>query len=277
MEFKRVCRKVVRCRGASLGALLLLAMVVLSIMAPVLTSHDPLEMDPINRLRSPDSEHPLGTDQYGRDLWSRVLYGGRVSLLVGGVAVVLSAALGVPVGLLAGYFGGRTDMVLMRIIDVLLAFPGILLALVILTFLGGSMTNLSLALGIAGMPRFARLVRGCVLSIRELEFVSAATACGATDTRVMVRHVLFNIVPTIVIFASLTVGGKILDAAALGFLGLGVQPPTPEWGLMLSEARNYMRVVPRLAIMPGMAIFLTVLCFNLVGDGLRDVLDPKLR
>ncbi len=255
-----------------LGVLALLA-----VLAPFLPLADPIQIDSPRALYSPGTPYLFGSDQYGRDVFSRVLFGSRVSLMIGPLAVGIALVPGVAVGLLAGYHGGWVDVVLMRIVDVMLAFPGILLALGIVAVLGPSLTSLMVAVGISSIPTYARLTRASVLSARENLYVDAARVVGASDLSVLVRHILPNVVAPIIVVATLGVGAAILVAATLSFLGLGSQPPTPEWGRMLSEGRQYLREQWWIATFPGLAIMLAVLALNMLGDGLRDALDPRLK
>ncbi len=262
----------------TMGALVvLLIMIAASLAAPLIAPHDPLEIVPGASLAVPGRMFLLGGDVIGRDVLSRVIYGGRVSLTVGLVSVAISGSVGIFFGLLAGYFGGRLDSVIMRFIDMLLAFPGILLALTVVSFLGPGLFNTMIAVGISGIPNFARLVRGSVLSAKQNVYVDSARCIGCPNGRIILRHVLPNIVAPITVLASLTYGWAILNAASLSFLGLGAQPPTAEWGVMLSEGRTYLRDYPWLTVFPGIAIMISVLTANLLGDGLRDALDPHLR
>jgi peptide/nickel transport system permease protein len=262
--------------GAIVGGILLLFVVLVTIAAPLIAPEDPLEIVDDRRL-GPSSAHLMGTDEIGRDTFSRVLYGGRVSLRVGVLAVLIGAVSGTLLGMIAGYVGGWLDSLIMRAIDVLLAFPGILLALVIVAILGPSINNVMIAVGIEFIPAFVRTVRGATLSVKEEEYVIAARAVGARSWRILLRHILPNVVSTVIVLSTLAVGIAILAAAGLSFLGLGAQPPTPEWGAMLSDARSFLRESPHLAIFPGATIMIVVLSLNLLGDGLRELLDPRLR
>ncbi|MDR7421854.1 MAG: ABC transporter permease [Armatimonadota bacterium] len=266
-----------RSRAGLVGLSILLLFLLAGVLAPVLAPYDPYEIDLEASLRGPGGGHWLGRDELGRDLLSRIIYGARLSLVIGVIAVAIGAAFGVPVGALSGYLGGRVDLFTQRAIDVMLAFPGILLAIVLVAILGVGLVQVMVAVGIVSIPVYARLVRGQVLSLREQEFVDAARALGATDTRIIWRHVLPNTVAVIIVQSTLQVASAILSAAALGFLGLGAQPPAAEWGSMLSNARQYIRLAPHSVTFPGLAIMLTVLGFNLVGDAVRDALDPRMR
>jgi len=270
-------RRLLRQRGATVGIVVLGCLAVLAVAAPRLSPRDPIKTAPREALEPPGARYLLGSDQYGRDVLSRVLHGARISLLIGFIAVSIAVALGTPMGLVAGYHGGRLDAVLMRVIDVMLAFPGILLALAIVSVLTPSLTHLMVAVGLAAVPTYARLVRGSVLSARENLYVEAARAIGCRDALVLARYVLPNVVAPIIVTATLGMGTAILSAAALSFLGLGSQPPEPEWGRMLSEGRDYLREAWWISTFPGLGIMLTVLAMNLLGDGLRDVLDPRLK
>ncbi len=274
----RVWRRLRRDRAALAAAIFLLLVAGVAVLAPVLSPHDPYETNLVARLRSPGTPgFPLGTDMLGRDILSRLLYGARVSLLVGFAATGIAVSVGVPVGLVTGYARGRVDGVTMRLVDVLMAFPSILLAIAIIAALGPGLMKAMVAVAIVGIPYYVRIVRGTVLSLREWEFVEAAHALGATHPRVVLRHILPNCLAPIIIAATLDVGFMITTAAGMSFLGLGAQPPTAEWGIMLAEGRQFMRVAPHLAVFPGIAIFLVVLTLNLFGDGLRDALDPRLK
>jgi peptide/nickel transport system permease protein len=263
--------------GAVAGVVVLAVIVLLAVFAPVVAPYDPIEQNSQAIRARPSREHLFGADTFGRDVFSRVLYGGRQSLPVGLVAVGIAAVVGVAFGLIAGYRGGWIDSVIMRAVDMMLAFPGILLAMSIVAILGTSLFNLMLAVGIASIPEYTRVVRGSVLSVREMEYVTAARVSGARDRAVMLRHILPNVLPPIIVLATLGVAGAIILGSTLSFLGLGIQPPTAEWGNMLSDGRSMMRHFWWVSFFPGLAIMLTVLAINLLGDGLRDALDPRLR
>jgi peptide/nickel transport system permease protein len=232
---------------------------------------------PLERLQPPSEAHLFGTDSLGRDILSRVIYGARISLMIGLISVGISLVPGTLLGLAAGYFGGRADSLIMRLMDMLLAFPAILLAIFITAILGPSLPNTMVAVGIVYIPHYARIVRASVLSLKEQLFVQAIGHLGGGHLRILGRHILPNAMPPIIVYATLGMGTAVLQAAALGFLGLGAQPPQPEWGAMLSEGRQYIQNAPHVAAFPGAAILVLVLGFNLFGDGLRDVLDPSLR
>jgi peptide/nickel transport system permease protein len=260
------------------GAIFLLSVAAISLLAPFLAPQDPLEINLSQRLVPPGTAgYPLGADQLGRDMLSRLIWGGRISLLIGFSAVMMAMGLGVFIGLLAGFFGGKMDTVVMRLIDILMAFPAILLAITIVASLGPGLRNSMIAVSIVGIPYYARIVRGNVLSLREQEFIQAARVIGGRNSRIIIRHVFPNTLAPLIVAATLDVGWFIMAAAGLSFLGLGAQPPTPEWGVMLSEGRQFVRNASHLSILPGTAIFLVVLALNFLGDGLRDALDPRLR
>ena len=232
---------------------------------------------PLIRLQGPGAEHFFGTDSLGRDIFTRVIYGARISLTIGIISVGISLIPGTILGLLAGYFGKATDSIIMRLMDMLLAFPAILLAIFITAILEPNLTNTMIAVGIVYIPHYARIVRSSVLRLKEQLFVQAVGHLGGSHSRIIIRHILPNCLPPIIVYATLGMGTAVLQAAALGFLGLGAQPPSPEWGAMLSEGRQYIQLAPHVAAFPGLAILILVLGFNLFGDGLRDVLDPSLR
>lgn len=260
---------------AVIGLVVILVIVVMAIAAPALSPADPNTQNLRLRLQPPSAEHPFGTDAYGRDLLSRTLWGARVSLTVGLLSALLGIGLGMVVGLLAGFAGGRVEAVAMQITDMFLAFPSLLFALMLAAMLGGNLRNLIIAIGITTAPNVARLVRSSVLSTRDLEFVTAARALGARNRRLILQHVLPNIVSPIIVYGSLLTAGAILTEAGLSFLGVGVQPPTPSWGNMISQGRTHLVTAPWLSVIPGAFILVTVMALNLVGDAMRDILDPK--
>ena len=273
----RTLRRLARHRGALMGASLVLVIALAAVLAPVIAPFDPADMGVGPSLVGPSREHPMGTDTFGRDIFSRVLHGARLSLGVGLLAVAISAGLGILIGLLAGYYGGLLDDILMRLVDVLLAFPGILLALAIVSVLGISLTNLMIAVGIGGVPSFARLIRGSTLTVKEYLYVTVARSIGARDAAIIARHILPNVISPIIVYATLRIAFAIIATSSLSYLGLGAKPPTPEWGVMLSDGREFLRVAPWVTTFPGLAIMVSVMGVNLLGDGLRDVLDPRLR
>jgi peptide/nickel transport system permease protein len=270
-------RRLLRQRGAVVGLVILAALASLAVSAPWLSPRDPIKTAPREALQAPGARFVLGSDQYGRDVASRALHGARLSLTVGLIAVSIAVGLGTPVGLLSGYYGGRVDGLVMRVVDVLLAFPGILLALAIVSVLSPGLNNVMIAVGLSAVPNYARLVRASTLSAREQLYVEAARALGSRDLLIVSRYILPNVVAPLIVTATLGLGTAILSAAALSFLGLGSQPPQPEWGRMLSEGRDYLREAWWISTVPGVGIMLTVLAMNLLGDGLRDVLDPRLK
>ncbi len=277
-EYAPPPRRAFRANALALAALsFLVTIAVVSLAAPLLSPYDPLGVAPEQQFLPPSWAHPAGTDLFGRDVATRVLYGGRLSLGIGLLAVPLAAIPGTFLGLLAGYYGRRVDRLVSWVVDVMLAFPSILLALTLMAVLGTGAANVVLAVGIAGIPQYARLVRGQVLATRRLPYVRAALTVGCTNTRIVLRHILPNILGPIIVLATLDVGWAMLNASALSFLGLGVQPPTPEWGAMLNEGRGYLRDAPWVTTAPGLAIALAVLSVNLLGDALRDSLDPRRR
>jgi peptide/nickel transport system permease protein len=270
-------RRLIRNPGSVTGAIILLMLILIAVLSPMITRYDPIEIVPAQRLKAPSAEHWFGTDSFGRDIYTRLVYGSRISLRMGLVSVGIALLLGVTSGMIAGFYGKRIDNLIMRIVDITLAFPGILLALVVIAILGPSLFNAMVAVGISAAPTYARVTRGMVLKTKEEVFVESATAIGARPGRIIMRHILPNILGPIVVVATLGVGGAIISGAALSFLGLGALPPTPEWGLILSEGRNYLRVAWWITTFPGLAIMVTVLSINLLGDGLRDALDPHMR
>jgi len=253
-----------------------LLVILAAVAAPLITTCDPNSQDLKSALLPPSAEHWFGTDHFGRDIYTRVVYGARISLRVGPIATGIAMLIGIPLGLLAAYYLGWIDVVISRVIDVLLAFPGLLLAMGIMAVLGPGLTNAMIATGVSMLPRYVRVTRASTLSIKGMDYIIAARAIGASDRHIMVHHLLPNVILPLIVLASLDVAGAILFAAGLSFLGLGAQPPTPDWGGMLSRARIYMQQAPWFAFFPGLAITSTILALNMVGDGLRDALDPHL-
>lgn len=272
-----VLRRLRRNRGATAGGLLLLTLGLMVLFAPLVAPYDPLKTNYGDALVGPSPKHVLGTDNYGRDLFSRIVFGGRLSMSVGLISVAIGVGVGALLGLLSGYYGQLTDSVIMRVMDAMLAFPGILLAMAIVATLGSGLTNVMIAVGISSIPGFARLVRGSVLAAKENVYVEAARVTGCGGPRIMGLHILPNVFAPLLTYATLRISVAILSAASLNFLGLGAQPPTPEWGVMLADGRDYMRQYWWLATFPGLAIMVTTLSINMFSDGLRDALDPRLK
>ncbi|WP_033457708.1 ABC transporter permease [Bordetella bronchiseptica] len=264
-----------RNRIVMLGALIVLAFVVLALLAPWVASHDPFQTSFMTIRKAPSAAFWMGTDELGRDIFSRMVYGARASLMAGMVSVLIALAVGVPFGLAAGYFGGWTDSVISRATEALLAIPFLILAIALAAFLGPSLTNAMIAIGVSAAPKFIRLTRGQVLAVKNEDYVQSARALGASDLRIIGRHVFPNVMPPLIVQATITIATAIIAEASLSFLGLGLQPPNPSWGSMLNTAKNFMTQAPWMSIFPGSAIFLVVLGFNLLGDGLRDALDPR--
>ncbi len=271
-----VFRKLLRHRSATIGASIILFFVIVAIFAPLIATHDPMRAEIAKRLKGQSGEHYLGTDGIGRDVFSRIVYGSRISLKVGFIAIVFSLGLGTLFGAVAGYYGGWLDNLIMRVMDMMLAMPSILLAMVIVTILGQSLTNAIIAVSIVYIPQYARILRASVLKVRELDYVTAAKVIGASDIRILLTTVLPNCLAPLIVQATLGIGAAILDAAGLSFLGLGAEVGVPEWGAMLNENTKYIRKAPLAVTAPGVAIFLIVLGFNLLGDALRDALDPQI-
>jgi peptide/nickel transport system permease protein len=271
----RIWRELRHNRLAAAGAVFLLAIVLAAVCAPLITHYAPEKQDLLSRLEPPSAQHWLGTDEVGRDVFSRLAYGARISLFVALLGTAGAVIAGTLVGLVTGFFGGWTDTLTMRVVDVMYAFPGVLLVILIVSVLGPSLWNLILALMIWGTPTLSRIVRASVLSMKSQDYVLAARTLGANQGRLMWSHLLPNTMAPIIVYATLGVAGSLLTAAGLGFLGLGVQPPTPEWGAMLSAGRQYVISAPYLVTFPGLLIFVTVLALNFIGDALRDALDPR--
>ena len=277
--WKDIVRGFCKNRIAVAGLIMLFIIVFLCVAAPLFTSYDPvLDMDPKDKCLLPgEGGHFLGTDDYGRDIWSRLLYGGRTSVLTGVLVALLSAMIGIIIGCVSGFFGGITDSLLMRLTDIMLSFPFLIIAIAIMAALGASQKNVILALAIVSWPGFARLTRSQVLSLKEKEFVEAARVNRYSNLRIMFVHILPNAIGPIIVQLTLSIGNAILSAASLNFLGMGVDSTQPDWGVMLNQGRSFIQLYPHLTTIPGIAISLTVLAMNWVGDGLRDAFDPRLR
>ena len=269
--------ELLRQKSAVIGASILIFFIIIAIFAPIVATHDPRNADVTARLKGWSQEHYFGTDKVGRDIFSRIVYGSRISIKVGLVAMTFSISIGALLGIIAGYYGSWIDNTIMRILDMMLAMPSILLAMVIVTILGQSLTNAIIAVSIVYIPQYARILRASVLTIREQDYVTAAHAIGVSDFRILTRAILPNCLAPLIVQATLGMGAAILDAAGLSFLGLGAEIGEPEWGAMLNENRALIRRAPWTVMTPGIAIFLIVLGFNLLGDALRDVLDPQVK
>lgn len=276
-QLSMVMKSLKRNKMAILGLIILLFLVVLAIFADVVAPYDYYKQDLRNAFQHPNSEHIFGTDEFGRDIFSRVVYGARISLVVGFVSVGIALAIGGLLGAISGFYGGRIDNSIMRVMDVLLAIPQTLLAIAIVAALGAGLINLMIAVGISSIPNYARIVRASVMTIRGEEYIEAARASGTSDAKIITMHILPNCVAPVIVQVTLGIAGAILTAAGMSFIGLGIQPPVPEWGNMLSSGRDYIREYAYMTMFPGLAIIITVLCLNLLGDGLRDALDPKLK
>ena len=272
---QRVLRRLLRRRGAMAGLAVVVFFIAVALLAPLVAPHDPLQTSWSAVRKAPSAMHVFGTDEIGRDVAARVIYGARASLLAGLVSVCISLSLGVPIGLLAGYVGGWVDSLISRITDAMLACPFLILAIALAAFLGPSLTNAMIAIGISATPIFIRLTRAQVLAVKVEDYVEAARAVGNSHLRIALRHVLPNIVAPLIVQATLAIAAAVIAEASLSFLGLGQQPPAPSWGSMLNTAKNYIDNAPWMAVWPGLSIFLLVLSFNLLGDGLRDALDPR--
>lgn len=272
----RFVHRLLETRLVGAGLAITMVVILCALLAGVIAPYDPTQQDYLALTQPPSPEHLLGTDDLGRDMLSRIIYGSRVSLQVGVIAVGIATTLGVALGLVAGYVGGRADDVIMRFVDAVQAFPGLILALALAAALGPSIRNVMIAIGVVSMPAIARLTRGQTLSVREREFVAAAQVMGASPVAITLRHIWPNVTAPIIVQATLLVATAIVTEASLSFLGVGVQPPTPSWGAMLRTGSQYLEVAPWIAFAPGVAIFVTVLAFNFIGDGLRRALDPRL-
>lgn len=272
-----LAKALIKNKMSLVGGSIVLIYIILAVLAPLISPYDPYEIDLVNKLQPPSSDHIMGTDDKGRDIFSRILYGSQLSLAVGFVSVFIGALFGIVLGIISGYYGGWVDTIIMRFIDVLLAFPGLLLALAIVSALGPSLINVMIAVGVFSIPTFARIVRGSTLSVKKMEYIDAIRVLGASDLKIIFVHILPNILSPIIVQGTLRLATSILSVAGLSFLGMGAQPPTPEWGAMLSDGRDFLFTAPHIALFPGIAIALIVLGFNLFGDGLRDALDPRMK
>lgn len=269
-------RKLLRNKTAVIGLIIILITIICALFSPLLSTHDPNKVNTVEAFKKPGEDgHILGTDEYGRDLYSRIVYGSRISIIVGVLATSLGAIIGIILGLISGYKGGITDNIIMRLMDGMFAFPFILLAIVMMTVLGSGLQNVVFAIGIANIPSYARIVRGQVLVVKEQDYCQALVALGASKFKIVFNHILPNILSSIIVYATLNIAGAIISEAALSFLGLGIQPPTPSWGNILKSGKDYLITAPYIASFSGLAILMTVLGFNLFGDGVRDALDPK--
>lgn len=271
----RAWAKFRRSRAALLGAAIVLVFVLLAIFAPLVAAYDPAQVSFTAIRKAPSMAHWFGTDELGRDIFSRMVFGARASLLAGMCSVLIALAVGVPFGLLAGYFGGLVDGCISRATEALLSIPFLILAIALAAFLGPSLVNAMIAIGVSAAPLFIRLARGQVLAVKNEDYVQSTRSLGASNTRIILRHVLPNVMPALIVQATIMIASAIIAEASLSFLGLGLQPPNPSWGSMLNTAKNFMTQAPWMSIFPGSAIFLVVFGFNLLGDGLRDALDPR--
>ncbi|GAA0466811.1 ABC transporter permease [Alkalibacillus silvisoli] len=276
-SIKDFYRRLKKNKAALIGFYTIILMIVVSIIGPYFTPYDPTSTNLPDRFQGPSAEYWFGTDHMGRDIFSRIIHGMSMTLFVGFASVILGALVGIPIGIVSGYYGGRVDSIIMRFIDILLAFPGILLALAIVSILGGSLINVTIAVAIYAVPGFARIIRGSTLAAKKLEYVDAIRALGAGDRRIIFKHIMPNVLSPVIVNATLYIATAILTAAGLSFLGMGVQPPDPEWGAMLNDGRGYMNDAVHITFFPGLFIVIVVLAFNIFGDGLRDALDPKMK
>lgn len=275
--FKTFMKRLLKNKAAVVGGLVILFIIFVGILGPFLVKTDPNAQNILNKLQPPSKEHWFGTDNFGRDIFSRIVNGTKLTLTVGFLSVFIGGIIGVVIGIVAGYYGGVIDTITMRLMDILLAFPGILLALAIVSVLGGRLINVIIAVGIFSIPAFARIVRGSTLQVKKLEYIDAVKALGASDIRIIFKHILPNIMSPIIVQATMRIATAILTASGLAFLGLGAQPPAAEWGAMLSDGRAFMHNAGHMVLIPGMMIVIVVLAFNIFGDGLRDALDPKMK
>ncbi len=278
-QLREIVIRMRRNRLAMIGLAIVIVLVLAALFADVIADYDTvvIKQNVAIRLQGPSAAHWFGTDEFGRDIFARIVHGARISLMVGIVAVSIALALGGTLGAIAGYFGGAVDNIIMRMMDIFLSIPILLLAIMIVSALGSSMLNLMIAIGISSMPTFARVTRASVLSVKDQDYIEAARAIGATNRKIILRHILPNCLAPIIVQATLRVATAILSTASLSFIGLGIQPPAPEWGAMLSSGRSYIRDAPHIVVIPGLVIMITILALNLLGDGLRDALDPKMK
>lgn len=276
-NFKLTCRRFAKSKIAMIALAVLVALALMAIFADVITTYPYDQQDLTRMLEPPSRDHIFGTDNFGRDLFSRVVYGSRISLIVGFLSVSISLLVGCTVGAIAAYYGGRADMYIMRVLDVLQSIPSMMFAIAIAASLGTGLTNAMIAIGVTYIPLYARITRASVMSVKETEYIEAAKALGASDAHIIIKHMIPNSMAPIIVQASLSVAQAVLQCASLSFIGLGVQPPTPEWGSILAAARSYLNVSWHFVLFPGVAIIITVIAINLVGDGLRDALDPRLK
>lgn len=276
-QLKEVWRRFCRNKQAMIGLAMLLLLIFVAVFANVIAPYDPVEQNLLIRLQGPSAAHWFGTDELGRDIFSRILYGARISLTVGLIAVSISCVAGCALGAIAGYYGGILDTVIMRISDIMMAIPSILLNISIVAALGTGLQNVMIAIGISSVPAYCRIMRASLLSLKNQEFVDASRVAGSTDFYIIMHHIIPNSLAPLIVQATLKIGGAILSCASMSFIGLGIVPPTPEWGAMLSTGRDFLRDAPHLTAFPGLAIMFAVFSMNLIGDGLRDALDPKLK
>ena len=276
-QLKEVWRRFCRNKQAMIGLAMLLLLIFAAVFANLIAPYDPVEQNLLIRLQGPSAAHWFGTDELGRDIFSRILYGARISLTVGLIAVSISCVAGCALGAIAGYYGGILDTVIMRISDIMMAIPSILLNISIVAALGTGLQNVMIAIGISSVPAYCRIMRASLLSLKNQEFVDASRVAGSTDFYIIMHHIIPNSLAPLIVQATLKVGGAILSCASMSFIGLGIVPPTPEWGAMLSTGRDFLRDAPHLTAFPGLAIMFAVFSMNLIGDGLRDALDPKLK
>ncbi len=274
--FLTVMRRIVRSNGGIIGGGYVIILIFVAMVAPVLTPYDPIKMSPTEALQPPSWEHPAGTDRLGRDIMTRIIFGARISLQMGFISVGIALCFGGFLGLISGYFGGWIDYAIIFLTNTLLALPGVLLALVILAALGSGLDKVMIAVGISATPNYIRVVRSSVLSVKEADYVEAARATGSTHTRIIFRHIVPNVIAPVIVLSTLGFATAVLIGASVSYLGLGASPPTPEWGVMVSEGRNHIQRAWWLSTVPGLAIMVTVIALNLLGDSLRDALDPRL-